>query len=528
MSATENPISLIVANTPAHYRKPASPAVPWRRLAVLVLVLAGFAVAIYPQTVVAALAAGALLVLAYQQLSRLGLETWQFLSLCCVTGYVVLNYGFENLSLPLGPLRYLPVAELLMGTAWILALRRYRGLELNRALNMPAVLCILALLLLTFIHLVTDLPQNGLYALRDSTSSVDALFLVLGVLWATEQSNLQLVRKWLLWLFILATVYSFTFPWAEQMRDWSPSFGPFHAVPLIGNYQELAIFLFAGALYSLWVAPSIVAWPRWVFRALAIAQLAGLAILQSRTTLVGIVLIVSLLILLHDRNSLSKLLATIGYSLCALVLVILILSVAGWQVQGRLGPMDISNLANQVKSIWPTSAESRQLGHESDRQAWYGEVWNKVTDSPAKLLVGVGYGQPLVDFMSDNGQPIRQPHNSSLTFLGRLGLIGLLVWFLFLFTLLRQLGRAVIRARKLPARSGPLPLWFLAFAILGLLDSMVQPYFEFSHSAVPFFFLAGIGLGNATRTASARTRSYLRPSGLRSRQARRYRRRVLL
>ena len=40
-----------------------------------------------------------------------------------------------------------------------------------------------------------------------------------------------------------------------------------------------------------------------------------------------------------------------------------------------------------------------------------------------------------------------------------------------------------------------LPLWFFAFAVLGLLDSLVQPYFEFSHSAVPFFFLMGVALG---------------------------------
>lgn len=504
MSATQQSVGLASTSSGVRHRAPATFAVPLAGFAVLPVL--GFAVAAFPSATGWILAVSGLVLVTVKQVNRIRIEPWQFLALFCVSGYAVLNYGFDNLCVPLGPLRYLPIAELLMGVALVLAVLRYGSLELNRVLHMRSVQCVLALLALTIIRLVIDVPRNGLYALRDSTSSFEGLFLALGALWTVEQRNIEVLKKWLLWLFIVASAYSFTFPWAEEIQSWSPSFGPFHAVHLFGNYQEVAIFLLSGALFSIWVAPAVVAWPRWVFRALAILQLAGLAILQSRTMFVGVVLIACLLVFLRERNMLSRLLATVGYALGALVMILALFSVAGWKVQGRLGPMDVSTLADEVKSIWPSSTESKQLGHESDRKAWYGEVFNKLTASPVNVLLGVGFGEPLVDFMSDTGQPIRQPHNSSLTFLGRLGLIGLVIWSLFLFTLISRLWRAARQGKKRTEAADPFRLWFLTFVILGLLDSMVQPYFEFSHCAVPFFFLAGIALGNAHKTAIAASR----------------------
>ena len=77
-----------------------------------------------------------------------------------------------------------------------------------------------------------------------------------------------------------------------------------------------------------------------------------------------------------------------------LLLSIVLLSAVGWKVQGRLGPMDLSSLTEEVESIWPSSAASAELGHESDRRAWYGEVWNHVHSSSSCVLFGVGLGLP--------------------------------------------------------------------------------------------------------------------------------------
>src|ERR1700688_1916876 len=181
--------------------------VPWRALikgqgATLIIgfslaVLIGLMVACYPSALGIALVTIATLVMMLARTKRIGIETWQLITMVCLTGYVIL--------------------------------------------------CTLALLLLTLCHLAVNIPDYGLYALRDSTVSFEALFLLLGLLWANQERNIKLLTKWLMLLFIATAVYSFTFPWAEQLQSWSLTSGPFHAVPLLGNYQDVAVYLLSGA-----------------------------------------------------------------------------------------------------------------------------------------------------------------------------------------------------------------------------------------------------------------------------------------
>jgi len=514
--------------TKTSYSSPAKPSAAWKALktrdsatkviGLFLSLLLGLIVAIYPASAGIVLAAGSVLLLVLIQAHRMEIEPWQTVTLITLTGYVVLNYGFENLSVPVGPLRFIPVGELLMGAALTVAILRFRGPQFRDALRDPSIICVLALLALTLIHLALDLPEYGLYALRDGTSSFEALFLLLGILWAARERNIELLTKWLMFLFIVTMAYSYTFPWREQLQSWSLISGPFHAVSLLGNYQELAVYLVSGGLFCIWVAPTASKWPRWLLGMLAIAQLAGLGILQSRTMYVGIALILMLLFFLRETKRASQFLSILASGLGALVLTIVLLTAVGWKVRGRLGPVDLSSLRNEVRSIWPSSVESHDLGHEADRRAWYGEVWNKLRSSPSHLLLGVGYGQPLIDFLSETGQPIRQPHNSSLNVFGRLGLLGLSIWLLFVSGVLKRLWNGVREARKRGAVSCPLRLWLLAFSVLGLLDSMVQPYFEFSHSAVPFYFLVGVALGINPKEDTKRATlplSGLRRDGLR-------------
>jgi O-antigen ligase len=111
--------------------------------------------------------------------------------------------------------------------------------------------------------------------------------------------------------------------------------------------------------------------------------------------------------------------------------------------------------------------------------------------------------------MSETGQPIRQPHNSSMNVFGRLGLLGLSIWLLFVCTVMKRLWNAARQSGKVGGVYSSLRLWCLAFCVLGLLDSLVQPYFEFSHSAVPFFFLLGVALGiNRKETMEQATEAF--------------------
>ena len=452
----------------------------------------GSLVAIYPFAVLGGLAV-CLTLYGISRWLRGRLEFWQALVLFAMTAYVILNYGFDNLAVGGGGFQF-PVGELGMFLALALAVFQRRQVLFREALHDPPVVCLLALLLLSCIHLVIDVPRYGAYALRDSSMFFDATFLILGVMWARSPRDTQLLMRWLFYVFVLNLLYSYTFPWGEQVQARSPASGVFHSVPLFGNYQLSALFLLLGTLYCLWVAPSVVRWPRWALMVLAVAQLGGLAILQVRTMYVGITFIILILLLLRETKKLTRFASALGLAITGLVVMVSAGSLLGIKLQGRMGPVDVSFIQRQASSLLELTDPNTRFSHDVDRSEWYGEVWNSVRSSPLNLTVGGGFGQTLINFQNDEGIAVRQPHNSSLSVLARLGFVGLSIWLLFIVLV-------VVRYIRFLGISFPsvgisaLILWLFLHLVVALLETSVQPTLEFSHGAIPFFFLQGLAIG---------------------------------
>jgi O-antigen ligase len=110
------------------------------------------------------------------------------------------------------------------------------------------------------------------------------------------------------------------------------------------------------------------------------------------------------------------------------------------------------------------------------------------------MVIGEGFGQALINFENEEGIPVRQPHNSSLTVLARLGFVGLSIWLLFIGFVLVRFAR-FLRMRTAPEGVNNAILWLFLCFVLFLEISSVQPELEFSHGTIPFYFLLGLGLG---------------------------------
>jgi O-antigen ligase len=421
------------------------------------------------------------------------LEFWQVLVLLAMTPYFILNYGFDNLAVGAAGFQF-PVGELLMFLALVLViLGRQRGMLHSTMLD-SVVVCLIALLLLSCAHLIVDVPRYGLYALRDSSMFFEAVFLVLGMLWAQNTRSTQLLMRWLFFVFFVNLFYSYTFSWGEKIRAISPSSGVFHPVPVFGNYQQSALWLLLGAPFFVWLGPSLVRWPRWVLVGLAAAQLGGLAILQARSMYVGIATILLVLLMLGEVKKLRSFASTLVWGTGVLAVLLLAVSVLGIELQGRMGPVDFSFIANQTKTLLDLGNANARMSHDTDRGDWYQEVWDRVRSSPSNLIVGEGFGQALIRFETEEGIPVRQPHNSSLTVLARLGFVGLSIWLLFIVLVFaRYVG--FLRMPDTSAEFSSLVVWLLCTLVLSLLLASVQPSLEFSHGASPFYFLSGFGLG---------------------------------
>ena len=439
----------------------------------------GSVAVLYPFFVLGFLAAVAMLGLGWLTLAyvgRAGLEVWQLLALIALAGYLVLNYGFENLTIHLGGVPII-IGYGLMYASLALAVFSRRHFMIS-ALKEPAMLCLAGLLVLTSLHLVFDIPSYGIWALRDASLFLDSIFFALGLLWASKKGSTIPLLKGLFVVFLLNLMYAFSYPWNEQIQSWSPASGVFVHVPILGRYQSTYVVLLAGALFCLVLGTYVVSWPRWTMVFLAVAQLFGLGIHEYRSTYISIGVILVLLMLLGEMRKSAILLITVS---AAFVVLVLITSL-GIKIPGRFGDVNAAFFREHIRSL--SGAPGTPGSAIESRIDWYDEVFKRISSN---VIIGEGFGKPLTNETNDeNGALIRQPHNSHISVLARLGALGFAIWVLFHFCILK---RYIHVLRKRPCRDTKafqIVLWFFLLYIILMVVASVQPGFEFPTGSIPF------------------------------------------
>jgi O-antigen ligase len=448
---------------------------------VLLSLLVGLAAAAAP---VPALGAVALAVAVAGAKRATGLASWQTLTLVALSGYLVLNYGFANLTVA-----RLPVGHLLMAAALFLALPA-AGSRLRTVLADPALVLILALNALAALHLVWDISRHGAYAARDASFIAEGVFLLLGLLWGSDEGRRRVMLKWLFYVLLANLLYSFTIPWADVIKARAPVSGLFQQVPVAGFYTHSYLYLMLGALFCLGPARYVVAWPRWVLLALAALNLFGLTLHQARSAYLSIVAAVLLLAAWGEARQALSLAALI----LAAVLLLAVLTAMNVAVQGRLAPADTTFLREHVESLLLTPG-TPGVGTLEDRANWYDQAWREIRASTLRILWGVGFGEPLIQFATPELVAVRQPHNTHLTVWARLGLVGLAVWLALHLSILWRLAPGLRQSRPVSPEWRQTFLWCCFLYLFSVLDTTVQPHLEFSQGAIPFYVLLGFTLG---------------------------------
>ena len=438
---------------------------------------------LWPAVAGLAAAAVALMLLATMRRFRL----WQRLTFLALTCYIVFAYGFANFTVPHTPV---PVGYLLLLAAVVLAAGQHNT-EVKAFLREPACRWWLVLVGLSAAHLAIDLPRYGLMATRDASFVLEGIFLFLGYLWARQDKGTTLLRG-LAVLFVVNLAYALTFPVADALAEVSPISGVFQEVPLLGSYAHMPLFLVAGALYYLLVARQVVFWPAGVLVGLAACQLSWSLVFQHRSMYIGVLTALGLLLLLGGVRRGAKVAAAFAGGA---VIFFLGLSVSGLQLQGRVGDVDPEFLMAHLRGVLldPTAPEEASAEWRLDLLQW---VWNRWTASTTTVVAGEGFGEPLTNVTEAGGVAVRQPHNTHLTVLVRLGVFGFLAWMLLQWRILISLITSLRQSPRSTA-AHDLALWLLLFYVLAVIFTSVQPWLEFSYGAIPFYVLMGFALGLA-------------------------------
>jgi hypothetical protein len=417
-----------------------------------------------------------------------------------LAGYLMFDRAFAYLHPPGLPL-YIGEIVLGLGTLGVLLATGY--------LRIPArdepMLALLALFgIWGAVRAVPGLPTYGLDAVRDSALWYYSLFAFLAV--AALARAPQLIDRLLgqlhriaPWLLLWLPVAVLLTPVAED----APVV-PFTTTSILSHKPGNAAI--AAMLILVWILlfpERINARMRGLLGAGGLLVIA-LSATQNRGGLLGVA-VGGTIALLFVRNRVRILTRTaiIGTVVGALA-VMLIPSLPFTGEQGRA--FSPSQLIENVVSLSgaDVDANSNLSGTVDGRE----ELWTRILDKQIRdgeLITGSGFGPNLaaaVGVLDEGKETLRNPHNSHLNVLARMGVIGLCLWIVLWLSWYRSVARA---CRRLAGQG----LWVrrqvavMAMSVTASIhvSSFFDPQLEGPQIAILLWTLFGIGVAvSSSRT----------------------------
>jgi len=362
---------------------------------------------------------------------------------------------------------------------------------------------------------IVDGIEYGIWAFRDAAQVIESLWLIVAFAFARSADNLEKLFRWLKWLFIAYCVYALGAPFQDEIAAISPSI-PLAAtgglpVPVIGTYVNLTSMLLWIAFYLI-----ITEYKSHRVRILGVTiacLMIGtvVLVLQSRTNYFQLAALTCMVAFFRPKS-----LGRFGILIPILFMVVGTITAFDIKIPGRLTEkVSFSFFIHHFEAIGGISqTDEPGLAAAASgvplRLEWWTNILEQLTADPVALLTGLGYGLPLTNYVAGNdirpgGVLVREPHNSFLSVLARLGMIGAILWIwlhLELFKLCRQVFGYYHRLRDKEWINRLLIM--LAYVVLILAEIIGEDALEKPFNIVPYYFFWGIILRLGSNITSVR------------------------
>jgi O-antigen ligase len=240
---------------------------------------------------------------------------------------------------------------------------------------------------------------------------------------------------------------------------------------------------------------------------------------QNRAGAIAAVVVIGVAMLLWGRRLRFRWLATFA--------IIVGVGLVAWgldlHVSDGVREISVGQLMANAKSI--VGIEGQDTSQLSDTESFRSQLWTDVlraTDRANLTENGWGFGPNLgSDFLPPgaNDQALRNPHNSHLTILVRLGLVGALIWALLMVTWFWRVAGLARRRIRVPAAQVPAVnrmALLCSAAVAGILvNAFFDPTLESPMAAVWLWSVIGLGMAVVLRPSEvtpARREAPGRPS----------------
>jgi hypothetical protein len=184
------------------------------------------------------------------------------------------------------------------------------------------------------------------------------------------------------------------------------------------------------------------------------------------------------------------------------------MELADIRLPGRNFKAEVSLSENLARIVAPVSLEfAKQLSPNAEKHAataewrtlWWAEIWRSVNADPMRQAFGHGYGFNLFGLAPDSvrgGQEdwdVRTPHSAFYYALGYTGWVGVILFGLLQFAILRLAWRAY-RVSGQPAG--------VVFWVMGMARACFEGGFEVPYAAIPFYLLVGLSIAPGLQSRS--------------------------
>jgi hypothetical protein len=414
------------------------------------------------------------------------------LLLLVVMLYLLLNVGFMQVRIPPAAGSGIPIGELVLLIS--LMTINYHKL-LSRMSEVISLIPLLIWWILGLMGALMSFSAYGFWALRDASHVIESLFMVVGFAFSERP---QMFDKFFIVLnkfLIITCIYHFGYPFRESLQSLSPKFtaGAGYEVSLIFNYTETSAFLLQYVGYCFLLSASLRSNMNLIYHSIATFLLGFTAFIFQARTIYLQLMAVSFLFFFFRRRVFSRVAIIILVLFCFVV----IMPKVGLNFKGRISEVSLEFFINHFLAIGGVENEWVEGAARGvpQRLGWWWDLYERLTSDPSTFLFGLGYGFPLINFQQNENITVREPHNSYISIVARLGLSGGLAFVWMHILMLRVWYRTYRACERMAWQEGENRLLtFMVFFILVWVGSIGEDAFEKPYFAIPYYFFWGMVL----------------------------------
>jgi hypothetical protein len=318
---------------------------------------------------------------------------------------------------------------------------------------------------------------------------------LIGFAFAGRPEAIETFFRWLPKILVVGSIYAIGYPFSELLKSISPTIltGSGQFVPIFFNYTNTSVILLASVSYVLlFTSKGHIFKIRYLFTAVSLLGFTAF-LFQARTIYLQV-----LALLLFFSFFRYKVNSRFLYIIITTLILLFIISELDLKIEGRLGQrVSAIFIKNHFLALFGIESEGVVSAAKgvSQRIEWWSGLLKLWFEKVGSILFGLGYGMPLIDFKIQHNVIVREPHNSYISILTRLGVLGALVWVWIHILLINVWRKAFNLCRKNNWRLGENRLLFLmVYFILIWVLAIGEDAFEKPFNAIPYYFFWGIVL----------------------------------